>query len=162
MKNLQALRILAISALAAALVAPAASAQPAAAAYGLKPQVTIGVGGHVGGGVHAGIGVKFGQKSKKVGGHIGVGYGQHGPHVGYPKPYCAPKWVPGCWVTEAQRVWIPAKNVQVWVDPVYATKCDYFGNSYQVLVTPGHFKTVCEPGYWSSKRVRVWKAGHWA
>ncbi|QDU68493.1 hypothetical protein [Engelhardtia mirabilis] len=88
----------------------------------------------------------------------------HGPHIGYPKPYCAPKrtWIPGCWVTEAQLVWIPAKTVQVWIDPVYAAKCDYFGHTHQGLVAPGHFETVCEPGRWGSQRVRVRKAGHWA
>lgn len=171
MKNRKPLRILAACALLAAVAAPAVSAQPANAKYHYtKPQVGVGVSyssntgvkAHLGFSSKSGLGLSLGLGGKP---HIGAKYTKS--KYGYSKPHapvqsCGKQWIPGRWVVEAQPVWVPAKEIQVWVEPVYATKCDYLGNSYQVLVQPGHYETVCEPGYWSSERVRTWKPGHWA
>lgn len=103
--------------------------------------------------------------------HAGVQVGIRLPQFGRrpynPRPaYCPPQrvqrvWVPGCWVTETQRNWIPARTEQVFVEAVYETRYDSCGNPYQVLVCAAHYQTVTHPGYWDECQVRVWRPGHW-
>ena len=145
MKRHKALRALAAALLASAALAPFASAAPA-------PQEALpSVGG-------AAFSVGAPALSTQLP-HVGprVGFQRRGNGFrNYGK-----RWVPGHWTVTTQRVWQPGVSKQVWVPPVYATKYDHCGNPYQVLVTPGHHKTVVEPGCWASKRVRVWKPGCW-
>ena len=50
---------------------------------------------------------------------------------------------------------------QVWVDPVYETRYDNCGNPIQVLVTPGHYRTVQTPGHWETRPRTIRHPGRW-
>lgn len=113
----------------------------------------IRIGGHIGVGKHNHIGK---QSGSKIGIGIGIGIG-NGPHY---KP--AKVWIPGRYVTECQRVWVPGHSEQVWCPPVYNTHYDVCGNPYQVLVKAGYYQTIHHPGFWDTQNLQVWKAGHWS
>lgn len=103
------------------------------------------------------IGARIGGKTGGV--HIGIGIGTPSGKHGYGKGRV---WIPGRYVTECQRVWVPARTEQVWCPPVYETHYDYCGNPYQVLIKQGHYNTVHHPGYWENRNVQVWQPGHWS
>jgi hypothetical protein len=148
MKRMIPLRVLSFALLAAALAAPLVSAAPSAAPSATAVAAAGDGHGRLRAAVHlGGIGV-----------HIGFGGHKHG---GY-EPRCAPRWVPGAWVTEVQPVWVPPSTERVWVPAVYETRYDSCGRPVQVLVKPGGYETVCRPGYYEDRRVRVWRPGYWA
>jgi hypothetical protein len=47
------------------------------------------------------------------------------------------------------------------VPAVYDTRCDWLGRPYQVLVVPGHYESVQDPGHWELREERVWRPPHW-
>lgn len=55
-----------------------------------------------------------------------------------------------------ERTWVPGYDRQVWVEPVYDWHYDNCGNRHQVLVRAGYYRTVCVPGRWENRQVKVW------
>ena len=47
-----------------------------------------------------------------------------------------------------RKVWVPATERQVWVEPIVAKRYDACGRAYLVEVSPGYWRTVVEPGHW--------------
>jgi hypothetical protein len=77
--------------------------------------------------------------------------------------HCVPQsnWIPAHNELVRQEVWIPAKQTQVWVAPIFEQHCNFFGGTYRVQVGGGYFQTHCEP---RSKQVIVKNIsvpGHW-
>jgi hypothetical protein len=98
----------------------------------------------------------------------GLGLSLHTPHVsvsigayGRPCPPPPPVWVPGQWINEQQQVWVPGTWTQLWCEPVYATLHDACGRPYQVLVQPGRYRLVEQPGRFETRCVQVWRPGYW-
>lgn len=89
--------------------------------------------------------------------HVSVSIGAYGR----PCPPPAPVWVPGQWVSEQQQVWVPGGWTEVWCEPVYATRYDACGRPYPVLVQPGHYRRVEQPGRFETRCVQVWRPGYW-
>lgn len=144
----RSIRRLALAALAAAAIAPLASAAPSPAPVAAPQEFSIRVGSEVG---PFTIGARYQRSGSRA--HTGPrqrGFGNYGK-----------RWVPGHWAIESQRVWVPGQSSQVWVPPVYGTHYDECGLPVQVLVKAGYYKTVTQPGCWTTKRVRVWKPGCW-
>jgi hypothetical protein len=98
-------------------------------------------------------------------------YGKHAPAYGTPAlsfgcslhTYCAPTnvWVPGQRKQVEQQIWIPAKNKQVWIGPVYRDHCDFFGNSYKILVKSGHYAVHFEAGHFETIFKNSFSQGYW-
>ncbi len=99
------------------------------------------------------LGLKLGKRSSI---HLSFGDRHH-----YRR--CAPKrvWVPGCYTTVAKRVFVPGEKRKVWIEPVYETRYDDCGRPVRVLVCEGYWKVHTTPGRYVTKRVKVWKPGHW-
>ena len=55
-----------------------------------------------------------------------------------------------------ERTWVPGYNRQVWVEPVYQWRYDSCGARYRVLVRAGYNRTVCVPGRYENRQVKVW------
>jgi hypothetical protein len=71
-------------------------------------------------------------------------------------------WIPGGYVLEARREWVPESVEQVWVEPAYEYRVDECGNQVRVLIQDGHYRTIHRPGYLTTRYVRVWSPGHWS
>ena len=132
----------------AAAIAPLASAAPSPAPAPAPQELSIRVGAKAS---PFTVGAHYQRAGfQAYGGARQRGFGRYGK-----------RWIPGHWTVESQRVWQPGATKQVWVPPVYATHYDECGLPFQVLVQAGHYKTVTEPGCWTTKRVRIWKPGCW-
>lgn len=70
-------------------------------------------------------------------------------------------WVPGRWVFETKKHWAPGWSEKVWQPPVFETRFDFCGNSYQVQINAGFYRTVHHPGRWEYRKQKVWQAPHW-
>lgn len=70
-------------------------------------------------------------------------------------------WVPGCYETVLRRVWVPGGVRRVYEEPRYELRTDSCGNPVRVLVCHGGWRTKYVPGCYETKRVRVWRPGHW-
>ncbi len=81
--------------------------------------------------------------------HFGQGYGGH------------KVWVPGQWVAQKQKTWVPGVAQQVWHPAVFETHFDPCGGSFKVQLSAGHYETVTTPGHWEWKSHRVWSPAHW-
>jgi len=123
--------------------------------------------------------LKIGGKKGAVAVHVGggshhVGYGGHGGAVisgRYSKrrvvsgcsihARCQPhrQWVPGHYETTEHQVWIPERKEKVWSPAIYETRYDHCGRPYQTLARPGRWDVVCHPGYYETRRRRVWVPG---
>lgn len=55
-----------------------------------------------------------------------------------------------------ERVWVPGFDQEVWVEPVYEWRYDSCGRRHQVLVCAGYYRTVCVPGRYETRQVKVW------
>lgn len=71
------------------------------------------------------------------------------------------RWVPGHVQVVHERVWVPGCTRQVWVPPVYETRYDRCGNPIQVLRSPGHYRTVQDPGRWEMQARQIQHPGRW-
>ena len=70
-------------------------------------------------------------------------------------------WVPGHFQEVERKVWVEGVERRVWVEPVYATRYDDCGRPVSVLVRQGFWDTVCDPGHFETRVVRVWVDGFW-
>jgi len=77
--------------------------------------------------------------------------------------YCTPasQWVPGHRETVQHEVWIPAKSIQVWVPPVFESRCDFFGVVYQVQIQAGYYQTQHQPAHKQLVTETVFVQGFW-
>ncbi len=114
-----------------------------------------------------GISLSFGKHKK--GKHIGLninlplGHGRRHhrqPHVHVHGHACR-HWVAGRVELVQEKVWVPGCSRQVWIAPVYRTDHDACGHPVQVLVTPGRYQTVTQPGRFEVRPRRVQRPGHW-
>ncbi len=92
---------------------------------------------------------------------ISVNVGNRGHRVTTRRYAPRKVWVPGRYEMEQQRVWVEGQTRQIYVPPVYETRCDYRGRAYQVQISAGHYRVVRDPGCYEFRRVRVWKPGFW-
>ena len=80
-------------------------------------------------------------------------------------PICEPapqrEWMEGYWTERCERVWIEARQTQVWVPAEYRTAYDHCGRPYDVLVRPGYWRTECVPGRYETVTRREWVPGRW-
>ena len=60
-----------------------------------------------------------------------------------------------------ERVWVPPRERQVFHPAEYEYRWDSCQRrKVRVLVSPAHYDTVIEPGYWETRRVRVQQRCH--
>jgi hypothetical protein len=69
------------------------------------------------------------------------------------------QWIAGRYETVEREVWIPESREKVWVPALYETRFDPCGRAYQVLVRPGAWTVVCNPGHFETRRERIWVPG---
>ena len=155
-------RILLALVIALGIGASAPSAQAALlspGSYGHNAPANIKFGAQSYGHPFSGLRVRIGGKFGGVHGSVHRGLGKHPGKLGYKQ---ASLWIPGRYVTECQRVWVPGHTDRVWCPAIYKTHYDPCGTPYQVLVKQGHYKTVQHPGYWENRSVQVWQPGYWS
>lgn len=101
--------------------------------------------------------VDFGNRSVRV--SVSSGHRRYAPR----RVTCPPRkvWVPGRYVTEYEKYWVPGTSRKVYVPPVHQKRYDACGNPYRYEVSPGRYEVVHEPGYWETRSVKVWKPGYW-
>lgn len=124
-----------------------------------------------------GFGVSFQRHGRH--GDVSIGFETGRRHGGYDRGYergyghghghgrgpvgCNDRvWVPGCYETVAQQVWVPGRVRQVWCEAVYDTCYDACGRPYRRCVSQGYWKTIQEPGCYETRYVQVWREGYWA
>lgn len=71
-------------------------------------------------------------------------------------------WIPGHYEMRCERVWVPGCTRQEWVPARYEWRLDNCGRRFQVLIAPGHWITVTDPGRYETREARVWVPGYWA
>ncbi|MBK7643907.1 MAG: hypothetical protein IPJ19_12815 [Planctomycetes bacterium] len=103
------------------------------------------------------IELRFGQRTNHAGIEIRL-FGGHEHGHGHEH---ARTWVPAHYETQLQKVWVDGVEQKVWVAPVYDWRYDPCGRPYKVQLEVGHWKTICQPGHFESRRVQVWVCGHW-
>jgi len=79
-------------------------------------------------------------------------------------------WVDGYYATREDRVWVDGYFEKVWVPPEYrrvrTSRCHCSGRCRtehweRVVVREGYYEKVWHEGYWGTREVREWVAGHW-
>ncbi|MEM7202358.1 MAG: hypothetical protein AAF628_18955 [Planctomycetota bacterium] len=105
------------------------------------------------------------QVGARLGRHVSV-HAEIGPRVvvtgryergAYDVPR-GPRSTRGDWARRRvvyERVWVPGYWDTIQVPPVYETRCDRFGRSYQVLVREGYCDRVWRQGYYKRVPRRV-------
>lgn len=71
------------------------------------------------------------------------------------------EWVPGHYETRCERVWIPGCARQEWVPARHEWRTDFWGRPVYVLIAPGYWTVVTDPGRYEVREVREWVPGHW-
>ncbi len=81
----------------------------------------------------------------------------------YPTPR-APRrvWIPGAWVEQHTRVFLPGHTERVWQEPRFEWRYDDCGRAITVQVAAGCWRTVQHPGHWKVEAVSLWRPGHWS
>ena len=105
----------------------------------------------------------YSKKSKHVG--ISIGFSKDwGSKPSHHPPHHAPPpriWVPGHYSVVCEKTWIPGSERRIWVEPAFELRYDSNGRAFQFCVGGGHWKTICEPGHYEMRDVKVWTPGHW-
>lgn len=70
-------------------------------------------------------------------------------------------WIEGRYETRVERVWIEGCERQVWAPARYELRRDACGRERWVLVCPGSWRTVRDPGRFEAREVQVWVPAHW-
>jgi hypothetical protein len=106
---------------------------------------------------------KFGKHSAVSVGFssgFGGGYAHHRPgRIVVVEP--VRRFVPGHYETRCVDVWVPGCVKQVYVEPVYHSCVDPYGNVTRILIREGYFKTIQEPGHFETRCTEVWVPGHY-
>jgi hypothetical protein len=71
------------------------------------------------------------------------------------------EWVPGRYETTCERVWIPGATRQEWLPARHEWRVDRCGRKQLVLVEPGRWITISEPGRFETRERCEWIPGHW-
>jgi hypothetical protein len=71
------------------------------------------------------------------------------------------EWVPGHYETRLERVWVPGATRQEWRPARQEWRLDLRGCAVLVLVEPGRWITVTEPGRFETRERREWVPGYW-
>lgn len=74
------------------------------------------------------------------------------------------QWVPGHYVTENLRVWVPGEKIRTWVEPRYEkvwVGSERNGHWEDVLVADGYWTYEYRQGYYEMQTNRRWVAGYW-
>jgi len=75
---------------------------------------------------------------------------------------CATReWVPGHYETIRERVWVPGATRGEWRTARQEWRVDRCGRLRLVLVEPGRWITLTEPGRFETRERREWIPGHW-
>jgi hypothetical protein len=96
---------------------------------------------------------------------VDLGGGRIELHVGRGRaPRLEPRrtWIPGHYEVRHERVWVPGCTRQEWVPARYEWRLDSCGRRFQILIAPGHWITVTDPGRYELREARVWVPGYWA
>jgi len=82
-----------------------------------------------------------------------------------PRTYIRHKqWVPGHYVTENVRVWVPGEKVKIWVEPQYEKIWigdEHDGYWEEVLVEEGHWAYQYRRGHYEVQTDKRWVPGYW-
>jgi len=70
-------------------------------------------------------------------------------------------WVPGHFERVERRVWVPGGTRREWIPPVTRRVCNSWGVSIEVVVRPGRWVLVPEPGRYEVRCEEVWIPGAW-
>lgn len=94
---------------------------------------------------------------------FGIGKpGKFAAYVNFGHPQPPPRaWVPGHYETVKQQVWVPGCSHREYVQPCWETRYDCWHRPYTVMVRPGYWKTIQDPGHYELRAVQVWIGGHW-
>jgi hypothetical protein len=71
------------------------------------------------------------------------------------------EWVPGHYETILERHWRPGATRQEWLPARHEWRRDRCGRPVLVLVEPGRWITITEPGRFETRERREWIPGHW-
>lgn len=139
---MRAKNLLALSALVLGLSVPAAAQRHVSIRTGLS------------------VGARFGNVSvhlgrDRYGSHAGFGYVSSRRHSS------SRVWIPGCYRTAYERVWIPTAKKKTWIEPIYETRYDECGRAYQVLVREGCWRWIEVPGHYEDRPVKRYVPGRW-
>ena len=98
-------------------------------------------------------------------GSVSFGFGRFGRHssfgLGFTVPLQHRCWVPGHYETVLTEVWVPGCARHVYVEPVYHSCVDPYGNATRVLVHAGYYQVVQDPGHYETRYVQVWVPGYY-
>ena len=73
-------------------------------------------------------------------------------------------WVPGHYVTENVRVWVPGQKIKTWVEPRYEKVWvgnNRHGHWEDVIVTDGYWTYEYLKGHYEIQRNQRWVPGYW-
>jgi len=109
-----------------------------------------------------GINLSFGKhkRGKHFGINLNIGGRHHRAHR-HVHQSCCRQWQPGRLEVRHEQVWVPGCSRKIWVNPVYGTQYDSCGNPMQVLVTPGHYRTVQTGGHYETRPRSIRHPGRW-
>lgn len=71
------------------------------------------------------------------------------------------EWVPGHYETHFERVWVRGATRQEWRPARQEWRRDRRGCAVLVLIEPGRWITVTEPGRFETRERHEWVPGHW-
>lgn len=107
-------------------------------------------------GVSAQGGLSFSIGKRGKHGHVGIGIAARGCHSHHHGCW---QVTPGHYEVVCERVFVPGRCEKIWIAPVYRTEYTHCGNAVQVLVTPGHFKSISHPGHYETIEKKIWVPG---
>lgn len=83
---------------------------------------------------------------------LGVSYGNRaGRRPSYAGSHATKRiWVPARHERVARRTWVPGNRQREWIAPLYDTRYDPCGRSYQVIVREGYWHDVYLPGHYKT------------
>jgi len=81
----------------------------------------------------------------------------------YPSPVYRPvrSWIPGCYETYTEQVWVSSTSIQVWIEDQYGYEYQC-GQRVPILLRPGHNKWQTIPAHYEQQNLRRWIPGHWS